>query len=173
MRRIAQITMALVALMFFTPGSAQAEPFLGPYIGVEAGWASLNNINGVGTSNTAILGGYVGLRGQIVRRIIVGVEATADFVTSGSDRRYTGSGTVGYLFTPDRLVYLRAGYEKFDGATNLEGWLLGIGYEVAVWEDINFRLDYRYTKLDDTLDGNLNPVSNSSHQALMGFSLDF
>jgi outer membrane immunogenic protein len=117
------------------PGVAYAEPFNGPYLGVQAGLNhdSVGNVTSeigdlaIGRSRDSFIGGvYAGYDLTIAPRVVIGAEAgfsltTSDAMTrTGSDDlarinpsyAYDLSARVGYLVTDETLLYVRGGYDN-------------------------------------------------------------
>lgn len=116
----------------FLTAQADAAPFQGPYIGLEAGINrdksdSVGPFTGRGDQRSAssFAGGvFAGYNATVAPRVVVGGEVTLD-ATSGTSinnssgaepavldpkRQINVTARAGYLVTPRTLVYLRGGY---------------------------------------------------------------
>lgn len=131
---------ALVAVAALVAVPALAEPFDGPFIGVQGGWQQdrtrLTTIdNGLGgrvnDRNSAFTyGAQLGYDKKITPQIVVGGEVSLTDQTGNSDvtdalrnayrldtgRTVNATARIGYLVRPDTLVYARGGYSnaRFD-----------------------------------------------------------
>jgi outer membrane immunogenic protein len=126
---------AALALVLWAPATAYAEPFDGPYVGVQAGLnhAKIGDLDtGIGTlavdrSRDSFIGGvYGGYDYRIAPRVVVGAEAglnlsSADTLTrTGTDDLarinpsygFDLSVRAGYLVTDNTLLYVRGGYDN-------------------------------------------------------------
>ena len=142
MRRLV-VSLAGTALAMGLGSAASAEPFNGPFVGVQAGW----NQDAPGTPSTAlgevvvdrsrdsVAGGvFAGYDYKISPRIVLGAEAGVTFGADDSLVRDTGSTRVtidprraidltaraGYRVTDNMLLYARAGYTNARVQTSLE-----------------------------------------------------
>ncbi len=143
---------------------ATAADFKGVYGGVEGGVKDLSN-----AGKTAVVGGVIGFRNSLSRNspYVLGFEVDLGLYTAPSDFRYGVSSLFGYNFDNSGLLYARAGYSRFDGDTaNLNGLVLGIGYEMPITRNINARLDYKNINYKDD---NLNQGNEFSLGLLMSF----
>ena len=126
---------AALTLMVGVPAIAHADPFNGPYLGVQAGFnrddiGTLDTRIGslaIGRSRDSFIGGaYGGYDYRIAPRVVIGAEAGINFTSSDTITR-SGSGDLarinpsyafdlsaraGYLVTDDTLLYVRGGYDN-------------------------------------------------------------
>jgi len=128
-----QIFIAVAALATAPAFAAPAEPFSGPFVGIQGGWQQDREqvrIDDNGTSDSFrdrkagfAYGGQVGYDYKLAPRIVLGAEASATGRTGhtdiGSDtddyrlkvgRTLGASARLGYLVTPTGLLYARGGY---------------------------------------------------------------
>lgn len=113
--------------------AASAEPFNGPFVGVQAGWnqddvgthsTELGDVV-VGRSQDSFSGGvFAGYDHKVSPRVVIGAEAGVQFGADDSIVRDTGTALVtvdpkrsldltaraGYLVTDSTLLYARGGY---------------------------------------------------------------
>jgi outer membrane immunogenic protein len=134
------LSTALLLASGALPGVVYAEPFNGPYVGVQAGL----NHDKVGTADTTIgdlaigrskdsfIGGiYGGYDLKVASRVVIGAEAGFNVATSDTITR-TGTGSLaqinpsyafdlsaraGYLLTDNTLFYVRGGYDNMRAKT--------------------------------------------------------
>ncbi len=123
---VAALALASTALV---AAPAFAEPFQGPYIGVEAGvdHDHVGRFRGIDAHHgqTAFAGGVIaGYDYKLTPRIVVGAEAGVDFgvhdavtgevagtpASIDPQRQINVTGRAGYLINPKTLVYARGGY---------------------------------------------------------------
>ncbi|WP_159981338.1 MULTISPECIES: outer membrane protein [unclassified Novosphingobium] len=185
----------LAAASIFAVSPAFAEPFQGPYVGVEAGW-NRDSIHGANTdighldvreSSDAFVGGaFVGYDHKVTSDIVIGAEASFDIAASDQARSgpnlidpnysFDVSARAGYLVTPTTLLYVRGGYENArarvsngveNGHDTFDGWSVGGGIEREVMEHVSARLEYRYSDLGS------NNSNFDRHQALVGVAYHF
>jgi outer membrane immunogenic protein len=82
------------------------------------------------------------------------------------DREWSVGGRIGYLYTPDMLVYGLAAYtsqsgslsgtvtfptghrQPFDESLDFGGWTVGAGVETRLRDNWSLKLEYRYTQFD-------------------------
>ncbi len=144
---------ALVA----TPGFASAEPFNGPYAGVEAGVGVLKTKGSTiagpfkDSDTSAIAGVVLGYRLPLGADspIVVGAEGNLGIYEDGSNARYGVSGIGGVRIGDGGLAYLRAGYGWLEGiqtgaGKGIDGLVLGGGGEIRLTDAISARADYKY-----------------------------
>lgn len=121
---------------------AGAEPFNGPFVGVQAGWeqADVGTAStplgdlAIGRSNDTVTGGiFAGYDYKLSPRIVAGIEAGINLTDSDDLVRTAGGTTVsidpersidlsarlGYLVADTTLVYLRGGYSNVRAETAL------------------------------------------------------
>lgn len=153
------------------PGMASAEPFSGPYAGVEAGLGKLKTEGStlIGpfkrTDETAVVSAVAGYRMPLGEElpVVLGVEGNAGIHTNGGDARYGIAGTAGVKIGDAALLYGKVGYAWLDGVQTgagegIDGLLLGGGAELALTDSISARAEYRYIDYggvnfpDNTLD---------------------
>jgi len=142
MKRIVS-SVAAAALTVGLATAASAEPFNGPYVGVQAGWSQ----DDVGTPSTpagdvtfdrsqdSLSGGlYLGYDYKISPNVVVGAEAgvqlgaddsiVRDFgstrVTMDPERSLDLTARAGYLVNDDTLLYARGGYTNARVKTSIE-----------------------------------------------------
>jgi outer membrane immunogenic protein len=185
----------LAAASIFSTAAAFAEPFQGPYAGIQAGWnhdrvrgaeTGIGDVN-VRDSRDSVVGGvFAGYNYKVTPHVVVGAEGSFDL--GGSDRvrnatavidpnySFDLSARAGYLVNPKTLVYVRGGYENMrarvsNGLANshdtFDGWSIGGGVERAVFSNVTARIEYRYSDL-----GN-NGHDFDRHQALVGVAYHF
>ena len=112
-------------------GTAHAESFQGPYVGVQAGW----NRDSIGSANSDVGrldmheardaffgGGFAGYDHQLTDKIVVGVEAGFDI--AADDASHVGGSLIdpnysldigaraGYVVGGNTLLYVRGSYEN-------------------------------------------------------------
>ena len=131
---------ALVAVAALVAVPTLAEPFDGPFIGVQGGWQQdrtrLTTVdNGVGgrvsdRTSAFTYGAQLGYDKKITPQIVLGGEVSLTDQTGSSDvtdalrnayrldtgRTVNATARIGYLVRPDTLVYARGGYSnaRFD-----------------------------------------------------------
>lgn len=104
------------------------------------------------TDKSGIVGGAVGVRSSVGQgdRFVVGLEAGGDLYTDPSEWRYGVYGIAGWKTRNEDLAYIRLGYGGFSGDTlDLDGMVLGAGYELALNERTSLRFDYRSLFYED------------------------
>lgn len=136
-------SVAAAALLAGLAVPAAAEPFNGPYVGVQAGWSQndvgrpstpLGDIS-VNRSSDNLSGGiYAGYDARVSPNFVVGAEAGlelgvddsfqrdlgADRVTIDPKRSFDLTARAGYLAGDDTLIYARGGYANARVATSIE-----------------------------------------------------
>lgn len=176
------LAFAGMAAVFAATQASAAEPFSGPYVGVEAGWqqdklrATLRTTEGSFTasdnSSGFAYGGQIGYDFKLSDKFVLGAEAFAtgdsskiefDDVSADGGRALGLAARAGVLAGPRTLVYLKGGWENgrftFDdgvdrASANRDGWTLGGGIEQMVTENVSARVEYRHTKFNSfTVDG--------------------
>ena len=142
MKRIVS-SVAAVALTAGMGSVASAEPFNGPFVGVQAGWSQddlgtpstrLGDV-AVHDSQDSLAGGvFAGYDYKVSPRVVLGGEAGLQFGESDSIVRDTGATRVtvnpkrsfdltaraGYLVTDNTLLYGRGGYTNTRVRTSIE-----------------------------------------------------
>ena len=169
---------ATVAVLALAAVPALAESFDGPFIGVQGGWQQDrtkpstidNRIAGPTSDNNSAFtyGAQLGYDRKITPQIVLGGEVSLTDQTKNTDvsdalrnnyrlnfgRTVNATARVGYLVTPDTLVYARGGYSnaRFDlrdtigsGAQNRDGYTVGAGVERAITSSVSARLEYDYS----------------------------
>jgi outer membrane immunogenic protein len=136
-------SVAALALATGIASAASAEPFNGPFVGVQAGW----NQDDVGTPSTALgdvpvdgsqdsfSGGvFAGYDYKVSPRVVIGAEAGIQFgaddsivrdgsaalVTVDPKRSLDLTARAGYLVTDNTLLYARGGYTNARVRTSIE-----------------------------------------------------
>ncbi|QJR04170.1 porin family protein [Sphingobium yanoikuyae] len=112
-------------------GTAHAESFQGPYVGVQAGW----NRDSIGSANSDVGrldmhesrdaffgGGFAGYDHQLTDKIVVGVEAGFDIAADDASRvggslidpnySFDIGARAGYVVGGNTLLYVRGSYEN-------------------------------------------------------------
>lgn len=134
---------AMVAAGLVAASPAQAEPFNGPFVGVQAGW----NQNDIGRldsdlgvvgvdrkQDSAVAGIFAGYDHKIGSNFVIGAEAGFNM---GIDDKLTRRGAVdtivnplhafdvsaraGYLINDNSLIYVRGGYDNMRARTTVAG----------------------------------------------------
>lgn len=170
---------ALAALAVAAPVLAQGAPesFNGPFIGVQGGWQqdrqTLNVNNGgvitSGKQNKAgfAYGGQIGYDFRLTPNVVLGAEVdlTGRTGTTRLDgnssldlkqgRTIAATARLGYLATPEGLLYVRGGYANArftirDSNTNIsenrDGYQVGVGYEQLLMRNVSARVEYAYSR---------------------------
>lgn len=150
------------AALAAVPGTAFAEGFDGPYVGVDAGLSilSINSDTLTGPDhdkdNSTLVRGVAGYRTGIgsVAGPVLGVEGDVGVVTDGGDMRYGISGIAGIQVLGSSLLYGRVGYGWRDGVERpggegIDGLVLGGGFETALAANLHLRADYRHLSYGD------------------------
>lgn len=143
MKRILS-SVAAVALTAGLATTASAEPFNGPFVGVQAGWSQhdlgtpstpLGDV-GVGRSDDSVSGGvFAGYDFKLGSNVVIGGEAGAHFGADDKIVRNTGNALVtvdpkrsidltaraGYLVSDYTLLYARGGYTNARVRTTVAG----------------------------------------------------
>jgi len=132
----------MVAAGLVVAAPAQAEPFNGPFVGVQAGW----NHNDIGTldgdlgvvdvdrsKDSAAGGVFAGYDHKIGSSVVLGVEAGFNMGIDDKMTRRRGavdttvnplhafdvSARAGYLVNDRSLIYVRGGYDNMSARTTL------------------------------------------------------
>ncbi|HXD45082.1 MAG TPA: outer membrane protein [Pseudolabrys sp.] len=143
--------------------------YIGPHVGY--GWS---RFSGDGDSRTAKgwLGGVQAGYNYQIGQFVIGIEGEYSWadvkldeplfggtLSLKNDYFATAAARLGYAF--DRsLVYAKLGAawtrDKWDGndgiggtvsaTSNRTGWLLGAGYEYAIWNNLSVKIEYNYLK---------------------------
>jgi len=182
---------------------ASAQDFTGPSIGVQAGWNSTdvqlpggsNGVPGIDRSTDAfVAGGFLAYDHEVMPHVVIGAQAefniaasddfsaVGDTATVRVDPRYAFDLTarVGYLVTPETMIYVRGGYSNARVRTSIEadskrttmsdnrdGWIIGGGAERMITDHVSARLEYRYADLGEGQD------KFDRHQVLIGAAYRF
>ncbi|WP_324749238.1 outer membrane beta-barrel protein [Sphingomonas sp. LY54] len=133
------LPVAAAVLATGAASSAAAEPFNGPYVGVQGGWSQNDlgspstpqGIVNVDRSDDAVSGGvYTGYDLKVSPRVVLGAEAGVQFgandsitrgnVTVDPKRSIDLTARAGYLVNDDTLLYARGGYTNTRVRTAIE-----------------------------------------------------
>lgn len=182
---------ASMATLFGATQASAAEPFNGPYVGVEAGWqqdrlraevrpGTGGALTGTDTTSGFAYGGQIGYDFKLAENFVLGAEAFATGDSSRIDgigglsadggRAFGLAARAGVLAGPTTLVYLKGGWENgrftFDDgvdrvARNRDGWTMGLGLEQMVSANVSARVEYRHTKFN-SFDVDLTPGDASA-----------
>lgn len=173
--KIALAAAGAAALFTGTQASA-AEPFNGPYVGVQGGWQqdknrfTLRDSEGTYTNrlngSSFTYGAQLGYDHKIADQFVLGAEAFISGDTGKvreDDASFDGGRSLGLLARagvlagPRTLVYAKGGWENgrfsyresgIGVSTNRDGWSLGAGVEQMITDNISARAEYRYTKFN-------------------------
>lgn len=105
--------------------------------------------------------------------LVIGVEADLNYYAADSDLRYGISGLAGFKVSERSLAYLRVGYGKLNnGVEDLDGMVLGGGFEFKLTSDTNLRLDYKKLNYKD-VDFPDNSIRYDGHEVSMGMVFSF
>lgn len=170
---------AFAAIAAAAPVLAQDAPlnFNGPYVGIQGGWQQdrqtleLNNagiISSASQNKSGLgYGGQIGYDFRLSPSVVLGAEVDLTGRTGTSQlgganglelkqgRTLAATARLGYLTTPDSLLYVRGGYAngRFtlrDSNTNIsenrDGWQAGVGYEQMLSQKVSARVEYTYSK---------------------------
>lgn len=122
-----------------------------------------------------LAGGALGYRTTVGTDspLVIGVEADLNYYSAGSDLRYGISGLAGFKVSENSLAYLRVGYGKLarDGE-DLDGMVLGGGFEFKLTNDTNMRLDYKKLNYKD-VDFIDNSIRYDGHEISAGMVFSF
>lgn len=193
MNRIIAGIMAAASVMAASP--AFAETFDGPYVGVQAGLnhdrargadTDIGEVNVRDSRDSFIGGAFAGYNYRLTPHVVIGAEGSFDIgaddaLRSGAavidpNHSFDLAARVGYLVTPETLLYVRGGYENMrarisdgtaTGHDTFDGWSVGGGVERAILQNVTARIEYRYSDL-----GN-NGHDFDRHQALVGVAYHF
>lgn len=182
---------------------ASAQDFSGPSIGIQAGWNNTDVGLPKGKDGTPaidqstdafVAGGFLAYDYEVVPHVVLG--AQAEFNIAASDEfgasaaaasirvnpkyAFDLTARVGYLVTPQTLLYVRGGYsnarvrttatvdsKRVSSSDNLDGWMIGGGAERLITDHISARLEYRYSDLGE------GPSKFDRHQILVGAAYRF
>lgn len=189
------LALGVAAPAFAQSGPSEVAPFTGPRVEVLAGY---DHLGGDGGRNGLVYGGALGYDAQ-VGGVVLGIDGEITGATTrGVDTSvvvpgdrfrvkagrdlYVG-GRLGYVISPQALIYAKAGYtnarvnERYTSTTlnlndhdDLSGYRLGAGLEYKLTGNAYIKAEYRYShygKLDN-VDVNLN-----RHQVLGGVGFRF
>ncbi|GAO54056.1 porin family protein [Novosphingobium sp. NBM11] len=189
------VSAAASALAIGLAAPASAEPFNGPFVGVQAGW-NQDKIGGINTDVGAVgvngkkdsfeLGGFIGYDHKINPKVVVGAEAGINWgiqdnvygpgVTIDPKRSIDLTVRAGYLVNDKTLVYARGGYSSIRARTYLananagedrDAWVVGGGVERSLTPHFSTRLEYRYN------DASQGTGKWDRHQVLAGVAYRF
>ena len=184
---IKPILAAFAAFLAVPAFAAPAESFNGPFVGIQGGWQQDHERLSITDSGTTdrygnrksgfAYGAQAGWDFRLGPQTVFGVEASATGRT-GSERFDDGVGDsfrlrdgrtlnatarLGYLVTPQGLLYARGGYSNArfkldsnvgDAASNRGGYVAGVGYEQALTRTVSARVEYDYSNYGrDRYDG--------------------
>jgi outer membrane immunogenic protein len=142
MKRILS-SVAAIALAAGIGTAAHAEPFNGPFVGVQGGWSQsdagtpstpLGDVQIDRTRDSAVGGAFAGYDLKLGSRVVVGAEAGIQAGTDDSIVRTSDAGRVlldprysfdltaraGYLVGDNTLLYARGGYANARVRTSIE-----------------------------------------------------
>ncbi len=170
-----------------------AEPFNGPYVGVQAGYQDDNNrfaLRGPGGTATRQIGGssfayggQIGYDARVGENFVLGAEA---FLIGDTNKARDGNATfdggralgllarAGVLAGPRTLVYGKGGWENgrftyqengIGVSTNRDGWSLGAGVEQMITDAVSARVEYRHTKFNSFSSSALDAALGSTAEA--------
>ncbi|MEM6833379.1 MAG: outer membrane beta-barrel protein [Pseudomonadota bacterium] len=101
---------------FSAPVLAQGSDIVGPYVGANVGFHTIDD-EGTGLDvDGFLLGGFVGYNFATYNQLYFGVEGNFNIGTNAIDSDFGGSAHVGYAFSPTSRAFLRGGYQ----AVNLD-----------------------------------------------------
>lgn len=167
------------------PGVAQAEPFSGEYLGVQAGAVILEKdrtrFAGPSSESTteptaSLIFGY---RTPITERspIVLGIEGELGGVSDKINARFGVSGIAGYRIGDSALAYGRVGYTSLSnldpGSGSDEALSLGGGLEFNLSDRLNLRADYRYEDYGTVIAAIDNILKVKAHQVSAGLLYTF
>lgn len=169
---------ALAAVAVAGPALAQdvAETFNGPFVGIQGGWQQdrqtlqLNNsgvISEASQSKSGLgYGGQIGYDFRLSPTVVLGAEVDVTGRTGNSriggvngydlsqGRTIAATARLGYLATPEGLLYVRGGYANgrftlsdatSSQSTNRDGYQVGVGYEQQLRQNVSARLEYTHS----------------------------
>ncbi len=158
--------------------AAGSEPFNGAYVGVQGGWQqdrqklTVTDANGTRSASQNksgfAYGGQIGYDFKLTPQVVLGVEASLtgrtgeSFLDDGNGgtarlkqgRTIGASARLGYLVSPEGLLYVRGGYAnaKFNiddafgrVSEKRDGYVAGVGYEQIVARNVSARIEYDYS----------------------------
>jgi outer membrane immunogenic protein len=171
-RSLAAVAAAIVAAPVLAQ-AAPAEPFNGPFAGVELGWqrdkADTRFTSGstVTTETGGVsglrYGGFIGYDARVGTGGVVGLEVNASDSTASADdedgvgkigRTFDVTARAGALVTPTTLLYARGGYSNTryiadignaEFGVNRDGYILGAGLETMLGTNASARVEYNYS----------------------------
>lgn len=170
MRTLAISALALAAVA--TPAFAQSGTFTGPHAEVIGGWDRVEgDVGGKSGFAYGLAGGYDMQLGSIVvgaeaevasattKECYTNVAITGDELCAKAARDLYVGGRVGFVTTPQSLLYAKVGYTNarqhseydsnatvgsFERGDNLDGIRLGAGYEYNFGKFLG-KVEYRYS----------------------------
>lgn len=136
-------SVAALALATGIGTAAHAEPFNGPFVGVQGGWSQsdlgtpstpLGDVRVDRTRDSAVGGAFAGYDHKIGSRVVIGAEGGIQLGADDSIVRDSGAARVtldprysfdltaraGYLVGDNTLVYARGGYSNARVRTSIE-----------------------------------------------------
>lgn len=171
---------ASASLLAFVATPAMAEPFSGPYVGLEAGLDSyevqagdeLDGLSGNGVAGAV----YAGYDLPVSPSTFVGIEAKAalsaaeitadtgtDAFSASAKETFGATARLGAMLNDSTGLYARAGWEntRFKLAANGvsesdrdDALVLGAGLETRFGEATSFRVEYTYADYSDFIKNN-------------------
>lgn len=174
---------ALAAVAAAGPALAQdtAETFNGPFVGIQGGWQQdrqtlqLNNGGVIAEASQSKsgfgYGGQIGYDFRLSPSVVFGAEVDLTGRTGTSriggnngydlkqGRTIAATARLGYLATPNSLLYVRGGYANgrftLSDATssesvNRDGYQVGVGYEQALGQNVSARVEYTHSGFGTT-----------------------
>lgn len=161
--------------------SANDDMFNGPFGSLQVGAGTVKYEGSIlsgpikETDVSLLAGGTLGYRTSFGADspLVIGVEADLNYYSAGSDLRYGISGLAGYKISESSLAYLRVGYGKLNrNAEDLDGMVIGGGFEFKLTSDTNLRLDYKKLNYKD-VDFPDNSIRYDGHELSMGMTFSF
>lgn len=201
MRKLILATAAAAATLSALPAAAQtAAPFTGPRIEALAGWDNLQDGSDGDSEGRDgfVYGGAIGYDVQL-GGLVAGAEAELTDSTTrarsynalaAGDRFqveagrdiYVG-GRLGYVISPQAMIYGKAGYTnarieaRYDDPTlsirdhaNLDGFRVGAGLEYNITPSAYVKGEYRYSHYGEIEDYD---IDADRHQLLAGVGIRF
>ena len=176
------VILGLVVAGLAMPSLALAQdPFSGIYGAVEGGIGIINKDGTVlagavdETEKSALIGVVLGMRSSIGRdrNFVIGLEVNGDSYAANSDWRYGISGIAGVKVRDKNLVHLRVGYGEFNSDNlDLNGLVIGGGYERLLGDSTSLRFDYKYLNYGDVNYAD-DSIDYGGHEITTAFVLRF
>ncbi len=170
-----KVILAAAAAVSFSTTAFADEAVPAIYAGIESGYDHVS-VKDVASGNGLAYGGVVGVQQKLADVFTFGLEgevtgattrrsasdAFGDYLSVKAGRDLAVSLRVGYLVSPNLLVYVKGGYtnarfsiDATDSAgasarlaTNANGYRIGTGFEVGRGK-LRFRGEYRYSDYSD------------------------